>query len=97
MTNFYVTYTAPNKEARDGFMEELKALKITEKCEAEDGCIRYRYFIPVDSDVEIWLWEQWETRDAQKVHMTQPHLADIGKAKEKYNMEARILIEDAAF
>ncbi|MDO4545938.1 MAG: antibiotic biosynthesis monooxygenase, partial [Bacillota bacterium] len=69
---------------------------IADKSRAEDGCIRYEYFYPADSENQIFLWEQWESREAQKVHTRQPHFAELSQLKEKYGIETEILVEDQA-
>ena len=57
MKNFYVTYTFPSADSRDGFLQEVRLLAdITRK---EQGCLRYDYFYPVDSENTLFLWEQW--------------------------------------
>ncbi|MCB6992573.1 antibiotic biosynthesis monooxygenase [bacterium 210820-DFI.6.37] len=94
MTNYYVTYRTDSKEARDGYFKEVKENGIIEKSRAEEGCVRYAYFYPADSDTDLFLWEQWESRDAQKKHTQQPHFAVLGTLKEKYNVKAEIVIED---
>lgn len=94
MTNYYVTYNLDSQEARDGYFKEVKEKGIIEKSRAEEGCIRYAYFYPADSDTDLFLWEQWESREAQKKHTQQPHFAELGKLKEKYNVAADILVED---
>ena len=44
MKNFYVTYTFPSADSRDGFLQEVRLLAdITRK---EQGCLRYDYFLP---------------------------------------------------
>jgi len=96
MTNFYVTYSAPDQAARDGFLAEIKENGIDTACRAEDGCIRYDYYYPIDTADKIFLWEQWETREAQKVHCTQPHFEVLQQIKVKYGLTAEIMIEDAA-
>jgi len=94
MTNFYVTYTLPDQAARDGYMEEVLASGVIEKSRAEDGCIRYAYFYPVDTDNTLFLWEQWESREAQAAHCETEHFAALGRIKEKYGAQTKILIED---
>ena len=42
----------------------------------------------------MFLWEQWESREAQKKHTQQPHFEVLGKLKEKYGVDADILVED---
>lgn len=94
MTNFYVTYTLAEKEDRDRFYAEIKAAEVISESLAEEGCIRYAYFFPADSDNQIFLWEQWESREAQKAHTGQPHFKKLGEIKAKYRMETEIVIED---
>ncbi len=94
MTNYYVTYKLNSKEARDGYLKEVQENGVVEKSRAEEGCIRYTYFYPVESETELFLWEQWESREAQKKHTQQPHFARLGELKEKYGVTAEILVED---
>ncbi len=94
MTNYYVTYTLKDKAARDSYFEAVKEAGVIEKSQAEDGCIRYEYFYPAESDNKLFLWEQWESREAQKVHTQQPHFAELGEIKAKYDVDVDILVED---
>ena len=48
----------------------------------------------VDTDNQIFLWEQWESREAQAEHMTLPHFSTLTAIKEKYEVAADILVED---
>lgn len=94
MTNFYVTYTLPDKESREAYYREVCEKGIVEKSRAEEGCIRYSYFYPCDSDNTLFLWEQWESREAQAKHTTQPHFAELGELKAKYGAQTEIIAED---
>ncbi len=94
MTNYYVTYTFKNKDTRNAFYEEVKANGVAEASRNEEGCIRYEYYYHADCDNKIFLWEQWESRDAQALHMKTPHFAVLTGIKEKYEVEAEILVED---
>lgn len=96
MTNYYVTYVLKDKETRDAFYKEVKEGGIIDASVAEEGCIRYEYFYPADSDDKIFLWEQWESRQAQAIHKETPHFAALTALKEKYHVEADIIVEDAA-
>lgn len=94
MTNYYVTYTFKNKNSRNAFYEEVKSSGVADASRAEEGCIRYEYYYHADADNKILLWEQWDSRDAQAQHMTMPHFAVLTGIKEKYDVEAEILVED---
>lgn len=94
MTNFYVTYSMPTKEARDGYYNDVKNRGIIDKSRAEDGCIRYDFFFPAESDTTLFLWEQWESRDHQKAHCQTEHFAEMGPLKDKYGVTTSIDIVD---
>lgn len=94
MTNFYVTYKLKDRDARDAFYDEVKSNGVIEASRAEEGCIRYEYYYPADSEDKLFLWEQWESREAQAEHMTLTHFAVLTAIKEKYEVEADILVED---
>ena len=96
MTNFYVTYTLPDPAAREGYMKEVLASGVIEKSRAEEGCHRYAYYYPADSDTQLFLWEQWESREHQAAHTRTEHFAQLGGIKEKYGAQTEILIEDRA-
>ena len=96
MTNFYVMYTMPTKEDRDGYYNEANEKGIPAKSRAEDGCYRYDYFYPVGSDTTLFLWEQWESREHQSAHCQTEHFAELGKLKEKYGVTATIDVADVA-
>lgn len=95
MTNYYVTYTFKDKGDRDAFYGEVKNSGVAEESRTENGCIRYEYFFPADREDQVFLWEQWESREAQANHMTLPHFAVLTGIKEKYQVNAEILVEDA--
>lgn len=86
MYSFLFNYTLKNKEDRDAFLAELLAAGIPEKCNAEDGCNMYRYFLPVGEDNKITIVESWVSEEAQQIHCTQPHCAVIRALKEKYGV-----------
>ena len=63
MTNYYVTYKLNSKEARDGYLKEVQENGVVEKSRAEEGCIRYTYFYPVESETELFLTEAHPAED----------------------------------
>ena len=95
MTNFYVTYKLADRHEREAFYGEVKKCGAAEKTRKEDGCIRYDFFFPADYDDEIFLWEQWESREAQKVHLQQPHYLEFAAIKGRYGVDTQIIAEDA--
>ena len=51
---------------------------------AEDGCIRYDYYLSEKDPDEILLIEQWESKQHQQVHIAQPHMAQLRTFKNDY-------------
>ncbi len=96
MTNFLVMYTMPSKEDRDGFLKSIQDEGLDALSRNEDGCCKYDYFYPVESDNTLFLWEQWESREHQKVHCQTEHFARLGQLKEQFNAVTDIRIADEA-
>lgn len=94
MTNFYVTYVIKDRETRDAFYNEVKKCRVAEKSRSEEGCIRYEFFYPADNDSNMFLWEQWESREAQAAHLKTPHYADFAEIKNRYKVETNVIAED---
>lgn len=83
MYTIYVKFDClPGK--REAFIERMKQSGILEAIRAEDGCRKYDYYLSEKDENEILLIEQWETKDHQQVHMTQPHMAKMKEFKGDY-------------
>lgn len=83
MYTIYVKFDClPGK--REAFIERMKGAGILEAIRAEDGCKKYDYYLAEKDENEILLIEQWETKDHQQVHMTQPHMAKMKEFKGDY-------------
>lgn len=83
MYTIYVKFTClPNK--RQAFIERVKAEGVLEAIRAEDGCIRYDYYLSEKDGNELLLIEQWESRQHQQVHLEQPHMVQLRSFKGEY-------------
>lgn len=78
-----VTYKC-KPELRDEFLEMIMSEGIDVACRAEDGNIKYDYYIPTDGSDDLLLVEKWRDAEALAVHGRQPHFARIGKLKGNY-------------
>ena len=77
-----VTYhTKPGK--RQDFLDGLSAAGIRDAVRAEAGCLQYDYYLSVSDPDEVLLVERWESREAQKLHLTQPHMVKVREIKER--------------
>lgn len=83
MYTIYVKFTClPGK--REAFIEKMKQTGILEAIRAEDGCHRYDYYLSEKDPDLLLLIEQWETPQHQKVHIDQPHMAQLRTFKGAY-------------
>ena len=66
------------------FLDKLNEEGLGAACRAEDGNIRYHYYLPTDGSDELLLVEKWRDKDALRVHTGQPHFARIGEVKAEF-------------
>ena len=83
MYTIYVTFKCYDGK-REAFVEKLKEEGIVDAIRAENGCIRYDYYFAEKDPCEILLIEAWETKEHQRVHIEQPHMARLREIKEGY-------------
>lgn len=69
---------------REAFLRALAQSGVVDAIRAEDGCLRYDYYLSLRDENEVLLIEGWTDSDAQRVHMTQPHMAELKAVKERF-------------
>ncbi len=85
----YVVYTAlPGK--RQAFLDAITAANIPAQVRAEEGCVRYDYFLSLQNDTDILLIEEWASPEHQQRHVAQPHMALLRQLKEQYIADSRL-------
>lgn len=83
MYTIYVKFMCvPGK--REAFIEKMKATGILEAVRAEDGCLRYDYYLSEKDTDELLLIEQWESKAHQQIHVGQPHMDEMRTFKNDY-------------
>ncbi len=83
MYTIYVKFDClPNK--REAFIEKVKSTGVLDAIRAEDGCIRYDYYLSEKDENEILLIEQWESKAHQQIHLDQPHMDELRSFKGDY-------------
>lgn len=79
----YVVYTAlPGK--RQAFLDAITAADIPAQVQAEEGCLRYDYFLSLQNDTDILLIEEWMSPEHQQRHVEQPHMELLRQLKWQY-------------
>lgn len=76
-----------NEGCREAFLEEFH--KLVPKVHAEDGCLEYGPTVDVETGLPpqlplredvVTIVEKWESVDALKIHLGQPHMAEYKEA-----------------
>ena len=78
-----VTYQC-KPELRDEFLEMIMTEGIDAASRAEEGNIRYDYYLPADGRDELLLVEKWRDAEALAAHGAQPHYAKLKALKAEY-------------
>ena len=83
MYTIYVKFDClPQK--REAFIQKVKETGILDAIREEDGCLKYEYYLSEKDPNELLLIEQWETKEHQQVHISQPHMAQLREFKGDY-------------
>jgi len=82
-------------EKREAFIQKVQETGVLDAIRAEDGCIKYDYYLSEKDPNELLLVEQWESKQHQQVHITQPHMATLRTFKDDYI--ANTLLGEIAF
>ena len=90
MLNIIVTYTLITPSTGEAFVKELEESGAAAAVRAEDGCHQYEDFYPAEDKGRVVLLEQWDSKEKQAVHMTQPHMATVKAIKEKYCADTQV-------
>ncbi len=83
MYNIYVVFKCFAGK-REEFIQKVKSEGILSDIRAEDGCLRYDYYLSDSNENELLLIETWQTKEHQKLHMTTPHMARLSAFKGDY-------------
>ncbi len=87
IVNIY--YTGTDGSARK-FAEEMKASGLVERIRAEQGNLRYEYFLPMDDPETVLLIDAWENEEALGLHHKTPMMQEIAALREKYHLKMRV-------
>lgn len=86
MYTIYVKFECLPKK-REAFIGKVKETGVLEAIRAENGCVRYDYYLSEKDPNELLLIEQWESKQHQQVHIKQPHMDTLREFKGDYITE----------
>lgn len=75
---------------REDFLRRLEEGKFRQSALSDAGCLGYNYYRSVEDENVVLLVERWTDRQAQQVHLQQPHMAVVRQAKEACVAETRM-------
>ena len=75
---------------RDAFLERIQAEGVQAATYAEEGNIKYDYYIPADGCGDLLLIEKWRDKDVLARHATLPHFAALMGFKSEYVLDTVI-------
>ena len=81
-------YTGTNGSARK-FAEEMEQSGTAARIRAEDGNLRYDYFLPVSDPETVLLIDSWMDQASLDIHHASPMMGTIAALREKYDLHMR--------
>ena len=81
-------YTGEKDNARK-FAEEMTARGIVSDIRAEEGNLKYEYFIPFDDGNTILLIDSWRDQQSLDANHASPMMGLISELRNKYNLTVR--------
>ena len=75
---------------RDAFLRSIRDNGIDSASRAEEGNVRYDYFISVNGGDDLLLLEKWRDTEAFEVHRGQSHFALLGEINSSYVLNTDI-------
>lgn len=84
-----IYYTGENDNARR-FAEEMERSGTADLIRAEDGNLRYEYFIPFRDQTTVLLIDSWRDQRSLDIHHASPMMGTIAALREKYSLRMRV-------
>ena len=81
-------YTGKEGNARR-FAQEMTESGTVAAIRAEDGNLRYEYFVPLEDPETVLLIDSWRDQAAIDVHHASPMMGTIAALREKYDLHMK--------
>ena len=76
--------------AARAFAEEMESSGIADAIRAEEGNLRYRYFIPMDDPDTVLLIDSWTDQAAIDAHHASPMMKQLAELRDKYDLHMTV-------
>ena len=84
-----IYYSGTNENARK-FAEEMLSSGFVDEIRAQEGNLKYEYFLPINDDETILLIDSWENQQALDTHHKSPMMQKIIDLREKYDLSMKV-------
>lgn len=84
-----IYYTGTNGGAR-AFVREMIESGTVAKIRAEEGSLRYEYFVPLEDPETVLLIDSWRDQAAIDAHHASPMMAEIICLREQYDLHMKV-------
>ena len=82
-------YKGENGAARK-FAEEMESSGTADAIRAEDGNLRYDYFMPMNDPETVLLIDSWKDQASIDIHHASPMMATIAALRDKYDLHMTV-------
>ena len=82
-------YTGTNGSAR-AFAEEMESSGIADAIRAEEGNLRYQYFLSMDDPETVLLIDSWTDQAAIDTHHASKMMKQLADLREKYDLHMTV-------
>lgn len=85
----HIYYTGTGGNARK-FAEEMESSRTAAAIRAEEGNLRYEYFLPMADTETVLLVDCWKDQQAIDRHHASPMMNTIIELREKYDLHMKV-------
>ena len=85
-----IYYTGEENGAALTFAREMEQSGIADRIRAEEGNLRYEYFIPLNDEKTVLLIDSWKNQEALDVHHASAMMKEIAALREKYDLHMKV-------
>ena len=85
-----IYYTGNKTEDALKFAEEMEKSGTVDVIRAEEGNIRYEYYVPLNDPEPVLLIDAWESQEALDFHHASPMMAAIAALRDKYDLHMTV-------
>ena len=84
-----IYYSGTGDSARR-FAQEMLSSGLADEIRAEEGNLRYEYFLPINDESSVLLVDSWENQQALDAHHHSPMMQKIIALREKYDLRMKV-------